>query len=166
MKAFLEVSLILEGFVFYMYFCMVKYLSFHNSSSFGLRYFFNVNGKILLLGERPWWVVSLPPSHDFHNGHMDVPNGHVDFAHLMKRSASSCRWIRLFSSSSLFVVGQPCDYSTNSPRLPCVACAISSSWVSSQLALFFLSCCCSSSSALACSLAVCCELFSVWSAVC
>jgi hypothetical protein len=43
------------------------------------------------------------------------------------------------SSSSLFGAGQSCDYSTNSPRLPCVACAISSSWVSSQLALFFLS---------------------------
>jgi len=60
-------------------------------------------------------------------------------AQLMKRRTFSSRWTRLFSSSSLFGAGQPCDYSTNSPRLPCVACAISSSWVSSQLALFFLS---------------------------
>lgn len=61
------------------------------------------------------------------------------FVQLMKRSTSCSRWIRMFSSSSLFGAGQPCDYSTNSPRLPCVACGISSSWVSSQLALFFLS---------------------------
>jgi len=30
---------------------MVKYLNFYNSSSFALRYFFNVNGKTLILGE-------------------------------------------------------------------------------------------------------------------
>jgi hypothetical protein len=27
---------------------MVKYLNFHNSSSFALRYFFNVNGKAIV----------------------------------------------------------------------------------------------------------------------
>jgi hypothetical protein len=28
------------------YFCMVNYLSFYNSSSFALTYLFNVNGKL------------------------------------------------------------------------------------------------------------------------
>jgi hypothetical protein len=32
---------------------MVKYLSFHNSSSFALRYFFNVNGKAIVRVTRP-----------------------------------------------------------------------------------------------------------------
>ncbi len=39
-----------RGFLFFwrLYFCMVKYLNFHNSSSFALRYFFNVNGKAIV----------------------------------------------------------------------------------------------------------------------
>ncbi len=32
----------------YIYFGMVKYLSFHNCSSFALTYFFNVNGKAMV----------------------------------------------------------------------------------------------------------------------
>jgi hypothetical protein len=42
---------------YYYYFCMVKYLSFHNSS-FSVRYFFNVNGKAKVW-HTPclfWWV--------------------------------------------------------------------------------------------------------------
>ncbi len=36
--------LLLEDFFWRLYFCMVKYLNFYDSS-FALRYFFNVNGK-------------------------------------------------------------------------------------------------------------------------
>ncbi len=39
-----------RGFFWRLYFCMVKYLSFHNSSSFALRYLlFNVNVKATIL---------------------------------------------------------------------------------------------------------------------
>jgi hypothetical protein len=50
----LEISHKVEGFWFFLedffgrlYFCMVKYLSFHNSS-FALKIMFNVNGEVTL----------------------------------------------------------------------------------------------------------------------
>jgi len=40
-----KIWFLLKGFFLRLDFCMVKYLNFHNSSSFALRYFFDVNGN-------------------------------------------------------------------------------------------------------------------------
>jgi len=46
---------LLQDFYWRFYFCMVKYLNFHNSSSFALRYFLNVNGKVTVW-HTPWRI--------------------------------------------------------------------------------------------------------------